>query len=446
MFVVDYQLLERYADDSPQRSALRSFVETGVPTGTPFLLDDDWTVGACTTINAYLIAAGRQRAYASRTLRNDIVGPLRRLLEFVRLRHDFPVELTETTTADLVAYRDHRAATVKPVTWANEVSILSGFFFYAVTAGWMTSDPFPRWGAHRRNTLVGHVHDRRTPRCLTETQLQAFLELGLRADEDPDPPAHAERDYLFGLCLAATGLRREEAAFLLDCELPPAQPSVAVSEITRYGKGHKPRRVLFPAELLRQVDLYRRVERQAAVASSQRVLRRRLADGELILADIGAAGTDPEVSWNGQRTRASLVGNDDRARLVRRRDDGTLEPLGLFVGRFGTPPAKETWNKVFAAADRRVVRDAPDAGWRMERGTTPHALRHTYAVRMLAALMTLGRERASDPYHLLAHPIIAVQQLLGHASAETTYGYLQVAEGYDSHVPTAVAAMVASRP
>lgn len=63
---------------------------------------------------------------------------------------------------------------------------------------------------------------------------------------------------------------------------------------------------------------------------------------------------------------------------------------------------------------------------------------------MLASLMALGEQRASDPYHLLTDPLIAVQQLLGHTSPETTYGYVRVASGYQSHVPTALAAMVAS--
>jgi integrase len=63
---------------------------------------------------------------------------------------------------------------------------------------------------------------------------------------------------------------------------------------------------------------------------------------------------------------------------------------------------------------------------------TPHVMRHSFAVRMLSALMREGRDRAGNPYHLLANPVLTVMQLLGHASVETTQKYLFQSSGIAS--------------
>ena len=70
-------------------------------------------------------------------------------------------------------------------------------------------------------------------------------------------------------------------------------------------------------------------------------------------------------------------------------------------------------------------------------------MRHSYAVRMLAALMKEGRQRAGDPYLLLANPVLTVKQLLGHASVETTMHYLYAAETWEEDLPAVLAATTA---
>lgn len=446
MFAIDRGVLAS-ADRVPEAAwAIGVLDDQRVPDGLPFLLDDDFTVGNCARINTYLSEATRQRAITIRTLRNDVVGPLRRLLQFVRDHRGADVCLTATTVDDLVAYKDHRRQTITEATWANEASILRGFFVFAEKARWIAADPFPVWGIRERNTLVSHYTDDRAPRAITEPELRAFLDIGLRSDEDPEPPANAERDYLYGLVLSATGLRREEGAFLLNCEVPTANAVGLdqVATITRYGKGNRPRAVLLAGELLRQVDLYRRVERERSVAAAQRRLRRQLDNGALVLIDEIQPDRDPTVVVDGTPRPASLLDNDVRRRLITRRDDGYLDPLSLFVSRQGEAPNMRRWNQVFSEANQRLALYAPDRRPRLLADTTPHVLRHSFAVRMLAGLMALGRQQADDPYHHLKAPLLAVQQLLGHASPETTYRYLQVAEGYDSHVPSVLVAMTAS--
>ncbi len=57
--------------------------------------------------------------------------------------------------------------------------------------------------------------------------------------------------------------------------------------------------------------------------------------------------------------------------------------------------------------------------------------------------MKEGRQRAGDPYLLLANPVLTVKELLGHASVQTTMHYLHAAETWKENVPAALAATAA---
>jgi integrase len=117
---------------------------------------------------------------------------------------------------------------------------------------------------------------------------------------------------------------------------------------------------------------------------------------------------------------------------------GLSDPLTLFVVEGGRPPALRTVNSVFNEALERVANiDHPDRP-PAHLDVTPHVMRHTFAVRMLAALMRQGLETCGDSYQLLASPIIVVQQLLGHADVETTMRYLYAAERYTEQLPAAL--------
>jgi len=436
-----------------------------IPDGFPFVSDDDGTMRGCRFLNSYLIAALEQDAYALDNLKNNHLYHLVRFLRFVRRRraetatgltggqldewlaaHGEPqVDLTEATRQDLLDYKRSRDGCVKATSWQAESGSISVFYGYAESAGWIDIDPVPRWGTRRRNTFRGRALVVRQIRFLTEPQLRLFLRAGLRGD----PPAHAEwtpacpeRDHAFGLTLAATALRREEGTFLLDCEIPVPEdiPSGGVAEFVRYGKRHRPRTVYVALELAREVDLYRRAERSQIIQTAQRVLRRRRRDGALLVTDGLITGRDgrPRVQVNGRPVRPELLSNEDRARAVRILPDGTLEPLALFVSRLGLPPDVKHWNTIFADARRRVAasghRDIPPA----HLSVSPHVMRHTFAVRMLSGLMRVGRERASNPYLLLANPVLTIQQLLGHSSPDVTQRYLYAAELYNDELPTAL--------
>jgi integrase len=446
------------------------FDRHGVPDGMAFVTDDDGGMRGCRFLNAYLIAALRQDAYALGNLKNNHLYHLVRFLRFVRRRraeavsgltgdrldewlaaHGEPLaDLTDATRQDLLDYKRSRQSLVKATSWQAESGPISVFFDYARSAGWITADPVPRWGGRRRNTFRGRALVTRQIRFLTEPQLRLFLRAGLRG-EAPAPaewaPAFPERDHVFGLTLAATALRRQEGAFLLDCEIPVPEAIAAggVAEFVRYGKGQRPRTICVAVELAREIDLYRRSERSEIICSAQRVLRRRKRDGMLLIADGLVTGPDgrPWVQMGGRRIRPELLSNDDRARLARILPDGMIEPLGLFVSRRGLPPDVKHWNTIFADARQRAAAsghpDLPPAHLEV----SPHVMRHTFAVRMLSGLMRIGRERASNPYLLLANPVLTIQQLLGHGSPEVTQRYLYAAELYNDELPAALREHVA---
>jgi integrase len=207
--------------------------------------------------------------------------------------------------------------------------------------------------------------------------------------------------------------------------MPEGIAAGGVAEFVRYGKGQRPRTIYVAVELAREIDLYRRSERAEIIQSAQRILRRRKHDGTLLIADGLVTGPDgrPRVQMAGRWVRRELLSNDDRARLARVQPDGMIEPLALFVSRRGLPPDVKHWNTIFADARQRIARSGHPDLPPTHLDVSPHVMRHTFAVRMLSGLMRIGRERESNPYLLLANPVLTVQQLLGHSSPDVTQRY-----------------------
>lgn len=114
VFTVDRRVLASAANMRDAIRAAEVFDEQRVPDGLPFLLDDDLTVGNCTRINIYLSEAARQHALEILTLRNDVVGPLRRLLHFVRAQRGSNVCLTEAAMAQVVLAQHRLLEESKP--------------------------------------------------------------------------------------------------------------------------------------------------------------------------------------------------------------------------------------------------------------------------------------------------------------------------------------------
>ena len=427
-------------------ATIRSFDERDLPDGFPFVLDDDGRVGACASLNRYLREAWEQRAYTLTTLAGTHVYYLARFLQFLRHRRasDLPAaDLLDARRSDLTAYRDERAKLVSATSLRNEINVLGVFYEYAHAQGWIDADPIPRWGASRRNTLVPRVRAPRFEKFLSPDQTTHFLSAGLRGDTRPDlpRPAQPERDYAYGLLLVTTGLRRHEGALLLDIEIPRlgAMPTTAVHSFQLIGKGRRERTIHVVDDTVAALDLYRETDRARTVRTAQPHLRRRLRDGDLLVVDsLDTSKHTPILRIGRTRRPAHLLEPVERARAVTINDDGTIEPLALFLGRGGLRPAPTYWNELFRDARDRV--DRIDGPHRPPGHITvgPHTLRHTFAVQLLAALMKASRHRGDDPYYLLTSPLLTVQTILGHASFETTQRYLYAAETWQQELPASL--------
>lgn len=438
-----------------------------IPDGFPIVTNDDGTLTGCERLNQYLFNAHDQRAYDIKSLREFHMYNLARLLRYVRRsrahnradEEGVPVEdwlaangepqvdLTDATRDELKAYAAAREKTLARSSMQTEMGCIANFYRYAVESNWVDSDPIPRWNG--RNTLIPRgVRASRVSKFLNSAQTSHFLRVGLRGDESTAEtrPSFPERDYCYGLLLATTGLRREEAGLLLDGELPfPCDmPADGVYAFERSGKGGVARFVYITAETASAIDLYRQTERASKVNKGQARLRRLKREGRLLVTDgLTTLRGKPAVSVEGRKVALVNFSDEDRARAVTVLDDGTIEPLGLFLARGGLPPTIKYWDDLFADARQRVHQsghpDRPPAHVTVG----PHTMRHTFAVRMLAGLMRQGRETSDDSYQFLANPVLTVKELLGHASVETTHRYLYAAETWREEVPAALRVVAA---
>lgn len=443
--------------------ALEVLDRYGLPDGYPFILDDDGTADGCLHLNWYLLDAWQQRGLSLETMRKTHTRVLTGFLRFLRVRHadveaaaqeqdldtwladhgEPTLDLTDATRDDLHAYKEHRQdAGIKPSTLNNELSALSSFYRYALERDWISVDPVPRWGARKKNTLIVRTREQRVEKFLTLPQAKHFLEAGLRGDGvDRHRPAYPERDYGYGLLLLTTGLRREEAGHLLDCEVqaPEEMPSSGVDSFRRTGKNQVIRDVYITTELLNGLHLYRTAERSAIIAAAQPSLRKKRRAGQLLVVDrIGHRKGQPTLVIRGTAIPAVGFDIENRRRAVRIADDGTIEPLALFLSRRGLPLHIDYWDHLFTDARRRVHDHGSALRPPAHVHVTPHTMRHTFAVHCLSELMRSAQGRALDPYALVKNPVETVRQLLGHASIETTQKYIYAAEIWEEEAPSAL--------
>lgn len=104
--------------------------------------------------------------------------------------------------------------------------------------------------------------------------------------------------------------------------------------------------------------------------------------------------------------------------------------MSLWLTEQGSPITSDNWEAIFAQASARCSL----LGYELY--VTPHMLRHTFAVHMLAQLIraqigalferpTDDLSRHADAYRRLAgDPLRTLQKLLGHATITSTYIYL----------------------
>jgi site-specific recombinase XerD len=451
LFFVDRELLLRPSEDEqpPLVTAgltMARLDRCGLVDGCPFVLDPDGAGGS--PFNAYFrmaaqgLAAGSLREYG-----RDVF----RWMAFLRSRER---DLLDAGPDDVAAYRrSRRVLQPRPVgkdRWNRELTAIEGFYAWALDEKLIEREPF-RWrrtATGRRNLAKERVLTRRSVRHLGVDEFQFFRDVGMRGRTpvgDRDPGCRLmwpQRDGLFADFLVTTGCRLTEGAFVMLAELPEPKEGRSVGSFwlgEHTAKGSRSRRVFVTGELAGRIELYRRGERALAIEAAQPTLRARA--GELFVVEsVDHDGRGRPRAHGHHRGQEMSVGLGamtlaQRRAAYRLGKDG-YEPLALFVGRGAKVLGRSAWQRTFTEASGRCGRQHGPGMPALAARVTPHVLRHTFAVHMLSELMKVVLQQEADGrspaqvggvtalQHLVRNPMLRLQELLGHASVETTYGYL----------------------
>ncbi len=433
VFFIEAEALGRWDRVGSVAAAERWLADLGLPLGMPFVLRGDGSPdGVANRWLASLPTLGCRSRSTWRAYALDWAEWAR----FLRARGLEPLAATASEVAAFYAAQrlDRGSAGVGRATWNRKLAALENFYRWAIDRELVTTSPFAYrdlW-AHggdgvarvvRRNLAkerTGRAHA--TLRWLESDRLRFFLAVGLGGllPDDGEDPAfmgrNAARNRAFGELLAASGLRAQEASFLLVHELPTATGRrdrlVALSVPAAIAKGGVPRRTVVSTAALRMIESYVRIERSTMAG-------RRSPAGALRVCDANADGARIE----GRFVRWATVDIHARARLIA---NGAALTWPLSSG--GGPMVD--WSDVFARATERCRAFEPGFP-----RVTPHSLRHTFAVHTLRRLVSQTvrrvREHEDDPaldvlagYWRIHDPLLALRDLLGHASVTTTQVYL----------------------
>lgn len=366
---------------------------------------------------------------------------------------------------DVTAYhrarrRDEATHRISAASWNRAVASLDRLYRWGEQQGLIVEAPFSRravWrpthGSRRgmiaaRNDAYERAAKRSDVRFVTMDDYRIFREVGLRglapdgAERRGARDRNGLRNALFADLLVTTGLRLEEASGLLATELTAIDrdDGQAVQLWLRLPppltKGDRGRNILVPRRLLRQIAAFVAVERAAAVTKF-----------------VGCGGADRierpiHVTRAGLDRMLDVCTPEERCRLILCDDDGTpRESAALWLTEVGQPVRPNSWEVIFTRACRRC----DENGFPLS--ISPHQLRHTFAVHMLALLIQRRLREAALPagpvesYRLiLGDPLQQVQRLLGHASLATTYIYLDHIASRADTVDAAVEELLALLP
>ena len=433
VFFVDAGALGRWDRVGSVAAAERWLDDLGLPRGMPFVLRED---GSPDRVANRWLASLPTHGCRSRSTWRAYALNWSEWARFLRARGVEPLAATaEEVAAFYAAQRlDGGGAGVGRATWNRKVAALENFYRWAIDREFVTTSPFAYrdvWARGgdgvtrvvRRNLAkerTGRAHA--TLRWLEPDRLQFFLAVGLGGllpDGSEDPAfmgRNAARNRAFGELLAASGLRAQEASFLLVCELPVADARrdrlVALNVPAAIAKGGVARRTVVSTAALRMIEGYGRIERPMMVGS--------WSPAEALWA-CDATADGGRIA--GRFVRWATVDIHARARLI---ENGAA--LTWPLSGAGGPMVD--WSDVFARATERCRAFEPGFP-----RVTPHTLRHTFAVhtlrRLVSQTVTRVREHRDDPaldvlagYWRIHDPLLALRDLLGHTSVTTTQVYL----------------------
>jgi integrase len=431
--------------------------EPAIPERMPVLVDDDLkfddggVARPVVAVNRWLRELPTSGAPASATWA-AYARVLRDWVEFLTGRGVGLFDSRAALKQALGAYAAHRAdgpvaARFAASTWNRHISVLSCFYQWAVAEGHTPAVPFTYAQSHacyggqvrpvqvnlaRRRAPKPHVTIKYLEADFAEMFLRALA--GLRPDGSPDAGYRGrelERNAAVARLALASGLRRQEFAYLLVYEVPPlpraaGELPVPLPVPAGVAKGGKPRTTWVDHAALEGVHRYVELDRAAGTAGSAWRPPARWG-APLLVSEADAAGG----RVNGVRVRWAGLRPADRRRLVAPSGGSCL----LAARRDGGPFT--AWESVFTRASDRI-RDAFEPRFPH---VHPHRLRHSFAMATLeklvggyyrqAAALAAATGAGGDPdaalalYLSKADPLMVLRDLLGHSSVVTTEAYLR---------------------
>ncbi len=415
-----------------------------IPEGLPFLLDPDGRYDV--DLNRYFQRAQIQAG--PENTQRAIAYDLRNWLSFLWCNRGGK-SWRDAAAEDRAAYqywrrRDTAGPHVEGSTWEREVATANGFYRWAVRQGLVAETPIEqrptrstrgRW-PEEHETPAERPHDARrhaiswlppkSYRQWRDVGIRGYLPVGLT---DPSfRGRHAARNQAFCDLMLRTGLRLAEQVSLTRFELPDLDPSrvqVPFWLPRAVAKRGSARWVYVPAAVLRAVWDYVAFERAEAVERAQAAGRYESLDDALLVEDPAR----PRVWTGGGWVKVAKLDPQERTRLLVRTPQG-LEPAMLWLAGDGLPTSPRAWQAVFRDANARCRRRGVNLR------ANPHKLRHSFAVITLEQLQRghlrdLERMNAAQrrSYQMLfGDPLDWVRRRLGHASPETTAGYVDSQE------------------
>jgi site-specific recombinase XerD len=377
----------------------------------------------------------------------------------------------QATRDDVDAYHrarrhDDAASRISAASWNRAVAALDKLYRWAVEEQLVAQSPFTyrdvwrRMPSGGRTTIVtrNQAYERAAKRSdvkfIAIDDYRRFRDVGLQglAVNGSERPGardrNGSRNALFADLLITTGLRLEEASSLLAVEIEEAisasadgDRQVAIRLPAALTKGDKGRTIRVPSSLLARLRSYLEVERALAVDKFKtRGGSKRMPTA--ILAGINEGRIElPAKDGRRRPLRLESVTPDERRRLVLYDTSSmAVEPAALWLSEVGLPITPNSWEAVFTRASRRCQA----AGLALD--VSPHQLRHSFAVHMLALLIrqrigegSRNADLSGAAYRrMLGDPLQQVQRLLGHSSLATTYVYLDQLAGCQDTVDAAV--------
>lgn len=414
-----------------------------VADGLPVVVDDDGV-----PVEELLAFFSSRTGTAASTL-SQYGRTLTGFADFLQYRG--VTSLYEATSADLTAYRLYRTKTaddpIAEYSFRPEAAALRQFYGWAEASGRSTRGPLKKLSRNGRDNLstnrIRHTKIRHVGSGLFEDLLSAAGEVSLDSTTRSSP----ERNVAALKTLATTGLRLQELASLLTLDLDLGTglehaTCVEMEAITKYGVN---RNALIPFYATEAIRRYRKTERPNIIARHQRSLRGQL-DKCFRVTHVNHASRRVSGVWRGRRRQYLLhhIPVEMRLRAVIVGGDGNVEPLGLFLGDSrGLGMTRSGWEGVFTAINDRMNAQRPSDS--PTRKVTPHDLRHTFAINYLrTAQAQRVKKITGSPLgdeSPVRDPLIDLQELLGHATAAQTMGYLRYVEDIDRLVAAAAPAL-----